>query len=132
RQQGQDDGQGRRAQCHLRKPAENNRKAADPPAPDPGARVGVPCAVPMAPRAALLALALLPLPGTARAATRPLRIDDIYSLKDVADPQVSPDGAWIAYTVTSLSAKRDESNDDIWMSPAAGGEAVRLTSSLES
>ena len=86
----------------------------------------------MAPRTALLALALLPLAGTARAATRPLRIDDIYALKDVADPQVSPEGTWVAYTVTSLSAKEDETNDDIWMSPLAGGEAVRLTSSNES
>jgi dipeptidyl aminopeptidase/acylaminoacyl peptidase len=82
--------------------------------------------------AALAAFALLALPGLLLAGGRPLKVDDIYSLKDVAEPRVSPEGSWVAYTVTTLLAKADESNDDIWMSPVQGGEAVRLTSSKHS
>ena len=77
----------------------------------------------------LAALAAMPL---AAAETRSLRVDDIFSLKDVADPRVSPDGRWIAFTVTALDAKEDESNADLYMAPLAGGEAVRLTWSEES
>jgi len=33
---------------------------------------------------------------------RPLQPDDIFQLKSVSDPRISPDGAWVAYTVTTL------------------------------
>ena len=32
-------------------------------------------------------------------ALRPLRVDDYFALKNVGGPRVSPDGAWVAYTV---------------------------------
>lgn len=75
-------------------------------------------------------LVLLPLLA-APAATepRPLQVDDIFALKSVADPRISPDGHWVAYTVRSLDAKKDRSDTDIYMVPFAGGEAVRLTTS---
>ncbi|MEP6916546.1 MAG: hypothetical protein ABJC89_12910, partial [Acidobacteriota bacterium] len=31
---------------------------------------------------------------------RPLNADDIFNLRDVRDPQRSPDGKWVAYTVS--------------------------------
>src|SRR5512141_2432321 len=79
-------------------------------------------------RPAALLLALLPSSLLA-AAARPLRVDDIFALKDVADPQMSPDGRWVAYTVAQMDLKEDESDTDIYMAPAAGGSAVRLTTS---
>ena len=54
----------------------------------------------------LVLLFLLPLAtaeargaaGTIAASqTRPLQVDDLFALKDVGDPQVSPDGKWVAY-----------------------------------
>jgi dipeptidyl aminopeptidase/acylaminoacyl peptidase len=60
---------------------------------------------------------------------RPLRADDIFALREVGDPQVSPEGKWVAYTVTSMDAKEDESDTDIYMAPLAGGPALRLTGS---
>jgi dipeptidyl aminopeptidase/acylaminoacyl peptidase/tetratricopeptide (TPR) repeat protein len=71
---------------------------------------------------------LLLAAGTA-AATRPLRVDDVYSLRDVDDPRVSPDGAWVAYTVTHFDRKADEQDTDVYMAPFGGGEPVRLTAS---
>jgi dipeptidyl aminopeptidase/acylaminoacyl peptidase/tetratricopeptide (TPR) repeat protein len=63
------------------------------------------------------------------AAERPLRVDDLFQLKDVSDPQLSPDGRFVAYTVTTLDAKKDRSDRDVYMAPLEGGEPLRLTSS---
>ena len=46
---------------------------------------------------------------------RPLQPDDIFSLKSVGDPRISPDGAWIAYTVATLDRKEDNSDTDVYM-----------------
>ena len=80
------------------------------------------------PLLAIIALASLPLPGHAQS-KRPLQSDDIFEIKTVGDPHISPDGRWIAYTVTQFDRKEDASDTDIYMVPAAGGPAVRLTSS---
>jgi Tol biopolymer transport system component len=78
----------------------------------------------------LLLLAASPM---ARATdTRPLAIDDLFALKEVGDPRLSPDGKWLAYTVSSLDAEQDKSDTDLWMVPAVGGEALRLTNSRHS
>ena len=58
---------------------------------------------------------------------RPLTPDDIFELKSVADPRISPDGAWVAYTVSAMDRKDDTSDTDIYMVPTSGGDAVRLT-----
>jgi Tol biopolymer transport system component len=76
--------------------------------------------------AASLLLTLWPSP--ARPETRPLRVEDLFALKTVEDPQLSPDGQWVAYTVTALDAKEDTSDSDLYMVPFAGGAPVRLTS----
>ncbi|HSN88418.1 MAG TPA: prolyl oligopeptidase family serine peptidase, partial [Thermoanaerobaculia bacterium] len=62
-------------------------------------------------------------------APRPLKPEDIHGIKSVKDPQVSPDGVWVAYTVTSHDTKEDRQDTDVWMVPRAGGEALRLTAS---
>ena len=72
--------------------------------------------------------ALVP-PAPAGAETRTLRFDDVFALKDVGDPRVSPDGTWVAYTVRSMDPKADESDVDVYMVPLAGGEALRVTTS---
>jgi dipeptidyl aminopeptidase/acylaminoacyl peptidase len=77
---------------------------------------------------ALLAL-LLAVPALAADARRPLKVDDLFALKSVGDPQISPDGAWVAYTVRWLDPKEDSSDTDLYMVPFAGGAPLRLTSS---
>jgi hypothetical protein len=58
---------------------------------------------------ASLTVALLVVVGPAPRTTaveaparRPLKLDDLDRLLAVADPQVSPDGQWVAYTVTRV------------------------------
>ena len=41
--------------------------------------------------------------------TRPLTVDDMFGLKRVSDPQVSPDGKWVAYLVSTTTLKDEKS-----------------------
>lgn len=60
---------------------------------------------------------------------RKLELDDVYRLRAVSDPQMSPDGAWVAYSVSASDTVEDESNSDVWMASWDGRRNVRLTSS---
>jgi dipeptidyl aminopeptidase/acylaminoacyl peptidase len=79
----------------------------------------------LAPRLAVLVLASAPV----TAGDRPWTSNDILGLKTVSDPRVSPDGRMVAYVVESLNAERDAYHTDVWLVPAAGGEARMLASS---
>jgi len=57
---------------------------------------------------------------------------DIYRIKNVSDPQVSPDGKWIAYTVSMADSAKDKRNTDIWMVSWDGHQTVQLTHTPES
>ena len=64
-------------------------------------------------------------------AKRPIKLDDMHRFHTVADPQVSPDGKWVAYTVSSVDTTADKSDTDIWMTSWDGAEHIRVTSSPE-
>jgi dipeptidyl aminopeptidase/acylaminoacyl peptidase len=65
--------------------------------------------------------------GAQAAQPRRMTFDDVLALKAVGDAQLSPDGRWIAYTVTRADLEQNASDSDIWLVPAAGGAPVRLT-----
>ncbi len=58
---------------------------------------------------------------------RPITIDDFFKMKTVENPQISPDGKWIAYTVSEMDLKEDKSETRIWMVSTSGGEAIPMT-----
>ena len=60
--------------------------------------------------------------------SQPISFDDFIRIKRVSDPQLSPNGDFIAFVVTETDKERNTSNSDIWVIPAAGGQAWRLTS----
>jgi dipeptidyl aminopeptidase/acylaminoacyl peptidase len=73
-----------------------------------------------------------PTPNAARpAAKRPLRATDIFRVRDVRDPQVSPDGKWVAYTVTVADSATDKNDTDVWMASWDGKENLRITSTKD-
>jgi dipeptidyl aminopeptidase/acylaminoacyl peptidase len=49
----------------------------------------------------------------------------------VADPQLSPDGAWVAYTVTAADSSEDKQAGAVWMTSWDGSRTLRLTNSKE-
>src|SRR5581483_4180465 len=58
---------------------------------------------------------------------RAITPDDVYSLRLVGDPQRSPDGAWVAYTVRREVKETDKSDTDVWMARWDGSQEVQLT-----
>jgi dipeptidyl aminopeptidase/acylaminoacyl peptidase len=48
-------------------------------------------------------------------------------MKDVGDPQVSPDGKWIAYTVTTVDREADKLRSAIWMINWEGTQDLQVT-----
>ena len=83
------------------------------------------------PLLALIVVAGLQLPLAAAAAKRPIVLEDLSRLREVSDPQRSPEGAWVAYTVRSIDVEKDKRDTDIWMARWDGSEEIRVTSSPE-
>jgi dipeptidyl aminopeptidase/acylaminoacyl peptidase len=63
---------------------------------------------------------------------RPLAVDNLYDVRDVRDPQRSPDGKWVAYTVTRSIRETDKNDTDVWMVSWDGREQIQLTSTPDS
>ena len=75
-----------------------------------------------------LVLLLLPVFGTAQDGDRLISIDDILAMKSIGDPQVSPDGELVAYTVRQRDMEEDESGTQIWVVATSGGDPIPMTS----
>src|SRR6185437_15440918 len=60
---------------------------------------------------------------------RAIRFDDMIAMHRLSDPQVSPDGKWVAYVVATPDMQANHSMSNIWIVPANGGEERQLTRS---
>ncbi len=56
----------------------------------------------------------------------------MHAFHDVRDLQVSPDGKWVAYTLSTVDVTADKSDTDVWMASWDGAQQVRMTSSPDS
>jgi dipeptidyl aminopeptidase/acylaminoacyl peptidase len=77
---------------------------------------------------ALLALVLtVPSSATAQppAASR-FTVEKMLGLERVSDPQLSPDGRFVAYVVMTVSLEKNNRVNHIWIVPAAGGVPTPL------
>ena len=63
------------------------------------------------------------------AQTRPIELADMFRVKRVSDPQLSPDGKLVAYVVGIVDKDANRTNTDIWVIPSTGGDAKQLTNS---
>jgi len=77
---------------------------------------------------ALLALAasLAPVSGLT-AQKRAITFEDYISLPVVGDPQLSPDGKWIAYAVATPSLQENRGISRVWLAEVATGQTRQLT-----
>ena len=76
----------------------------------------------------LIVLFLITIEAVSQVTERPFNINDAISLKTVRSPQISPDGKWIAFTVSELNLEKDKSETRVWIIPAVGGDAIVMTS----
>src|SRR6056297_744745 len=58
---------------------------------------------------------------------RPVEIDDYFNLKSVSSPVISPDGNWIAYTVSQTDFDEGSSETRIWMVSKDGSVRLPMT-----
>jgi dipeptidyl aminopeptidase/acylaminoacyl peptidase len=63
---------------------------------------------------------------------RPIGADDLFNVRDVRDPQRSPDGTWVAYTLTRAIKDTDKNDTDVWMVSWDGRQQLQLTSTPDS
>ena len=68
----------------------------------------------------------------AGAESKLLTIDHYFELAAVSDAVISPEGSWVAYTLSRENLKEDKSRSRIWMIPVDGGSPVPLTTKAES
>ena len=74
-----------------------------------------------------LSLSVCAAPQHSHAGTRLITIDDYFQIKDVGQPELSPDGQWVAYTVRAKMLKEDKNETSIWMVSTHGGDAIPMT-----
>ncbi len=58
---------------------------------------------------------------------RTLKPEDFAAIRDVSDPQLSPDGAWITYTVKTTDLAKDKTYLNLWLAKWDGSENRALT-----
>jgi dipeptidyl aminopeptidase/acylaminoacyl peptidase len=70
-----------------------------------------------------LSLALMVLaavPALAADKRRAMKLEDLYALKRVSDPAISPDGSQVAYTLTTVDLESNSTTSSIWLADTEG------------
>src|SRR6204780_800874 len=52
----------------------------------------------------------------------PFTFEDMMKLKRVGEPEVSPDGKWVIFSVVDVDLAANTKTPHIWIVPTAGGE----------
>ena len=63
---------------------------------------------------------------------KPFTIDDLIKTRRVSDPQVSPDGSFVAYTITDTDKAANKRLTQIYLISVDGGESRQLTNETQS
>jgi dipeptidyl aminopeptidase/acylaminoacyl peptidase len=79
-----------------------------------------------------LALILLTLCLAMANAFAQFTVQDLLQVKRVGDPQVSPDGKWVAYQITTIDKAANRGRTQIYLVSANGGEPKQITNEAAS
>ena len=66
------------------------------------------------------------LPALAQA-KHPFTFEDMMKLKRVGEPEVSPDGKWVIFSVVDVSLEANTKTPHVWIVPTAGGQEREIT-----
>src|SRR6266850_1643647 len=75
----------------------------------------------------LLALGTMVMGFASEANPHVPTVDDLLTIKSVGGTQISPDGKWIAYTVSYGDFKQDAFINQIWLVASDAGKSFQLT-----
>jgi len=64
-----------------------------------------------------------PCPAQAK---RPMTFEDMMKMKRLGETAVSPDGKWLAYSVTTVDLNQNTKTPELWLQAIVGGEPQKL------
>src|SRR5579863_5082462 len=70
---------------------------------------------------------VLAFAAIAFAQKRPFTASAMMELKRIGDPQISPDGKWVTFTVQSVDVAANQKPQQIWIVPLIGGAPRQIT-----
>jgi dipeptidyl aminopeptidase/acylaminoacyl peptidase len=56
-----------------------------------------------------------------------MTVEDMMQMKRLGDTAVSPDGKWLAYSVTTVSLEQNTKTPELWLQAIAGGEPQKIS-----
>lgn len=59
-------------------------------------------------------------------------LSDVYRIQEVDEPNVSPDGEWVAYSVYQLHGRSDDTSTNLWLLSLKNKKSKQITSSTDS
>ncbi|MDT3401516.1 S9 family peptidase [Mucilaginibacter terrae] len=74
----------------------------------------------------LLAFTILGTPALAQT-KQMLKPNDAYKISALSDPQLSPDGKWVSYSLSDVDTAKNKRTTHLWMQSWDGKESVQLT-----
>ena len=74
----------------------------------------------------VLSLALLLIPSIPAQTKRPMTFEDLMAMKRLGETAVSPDGKWLAYSVTTVNLDQNTKTAELFLQPIAGGQPIRI------
>src|SRR5262249_59039164 len=75
----------------------------------------------------LVAIAFVSSEVCAKEKPRVPTIDDLLNIDSIGGVRISPNGKWVAYTVTHSDFKKDAFLTHLWIADTASGRKVQLT-----
>jgi len=78
-----------------------------------------------------LAFIAFALPALAQA-KHPFTFEDMMKLKRVGEPEVSPDGKWVIFSVVDVNLEANTKTPHIWIVPLAGGQEREIIADQDS
>src|SRR5215472_12681393 len=72
-------------------------------------------------------LLLAALGGFAQSAKRPMTFEDMMNMKRLGETAVSPDGKWLAYSVTTVDLDKNTKTPELWLQKIEGGDPLKIS-----
>jgi dipeptidyl aminopeptidase/acylaminoacyl peptidase len=66
------------------------------------------------------------LPSTFGQTKRPMTFEDMMAMKRLGETAVSPDGKWLAYSVTTVDLAKNAKTPELWLQKIEGGEPQKV------
>src|SRR5437879_2509122 len=79
-------------------------------------------------RSLLIAVACVPALAFAQTRGRALTIEDYYRMKAVGAPNMSPDGRWVAFDVTTRVEATNGTDSEVWLVSTDASASARRVS----